>query len=165
MTQDLAEVAAPWIGVVLLLLGAAVGVGVLVARSLFAVCVGMAALAAIMAAALAALGHGDGALSLGLFGAGVAPVLLMAGVLLSGRAAKPRKQAWPWMSALAATLTAAVIVVFASEFSVAPRAIAAPNSIGLWLALLVFAPIAGCAALLGYGERGVLRRSRPDSDE
>jgi hypothetical protein len=158
MTGDFSAQILPWFAVILIALASAAGLGVLTARSLFVVCARLAAMAALAAAALLALGYGDAALMLALLGASVAPVLVMAGVLLSARAAKPRVRGQPWLSFAAVVACVAAIVWSARDLAAAPRAIAAGGEHGLWLGVLAFVAVAGCAALLGYGERGVLER-------
>lgn len=160
MIADLSAQALPWFGVLLIALAVAVGLGVLTARSLFAVCVRLAALAALAAAALLAMGYGDGALMLALLGAGVVPTLVLSGVLLSARAVKPRGRGLPWLSFAAIAACAAAMAWSVRDLATAPRVIAGGGDIGLWLGVLAFVAVAGCAALLGYGERGVLERGR-----
>jgi hypothetical protein len=134
-----------------LALGAAVAV--LTARSLVSACVSLAALCACAAAAVLALGYGDAALALALLGVGVAPVMLLAGVLLSSRAVKPRRA--PWLSIAAAAAAGAAMLSAAPELDCA-KEIAAPREPSAALAALVFVAVAAAVALLGYGERGVL---------
>ncbi len=147
--------AMPWLALVLIVAAAVAALGALSARSLVAMCIRLAAAGALGAATLLALGYGTGALSLALFGAGLAPVLLMAGVLVSTQASKRAKT--PWFSAIAAAGVVGAIGWAATELNALP---ALPRSDGsssaLWVALIVFVTAAACAALLGYGERGIL---------
>src|SRR5262249_38645826 len=69
-----------------------VAVGALTARSLFALCMYVAAAAALATGAALALGAGDAGLGLALFAAAWAPVLLLAAMLLSGRTVKPTRR-------------------------------------------------------------------------
>jgi hypothetical protein len=154
---------APWFAVVLIGLCAALSIGVLTARSLFAMVMRLAALAAVGAAALLALGQGEAALTLALVGAGVAPTLLFGGILLSARAAKPRKHK-PWFSLIAVAVCAGALLWAARDLAVAPPPVIGAGPVVLWLGVLVLVSAAGCAALLGYGERGVLERANSDTN-
>jgi hypothetical protein len=129
------------------------------ARSLFVMSVAVAAMSAVGAAAMLALGYGAAGVALALFGAALAPVLLLAGVLLSARAAKPPVRRTPWLTLACGVFAAGAILWSAPEFAAASRPLYAPTgSHALWLAALVFVAAAACAGLLGYGERGVLER-------
>jgi hypothetical protein len=155
----MAEVASSllsWLAVSAMLLGAGAAVAVLWARSLFSACVGLAALCACAAAAILALGYADGALAIGLLGVAIAPVLLLGGVSLSNRSVKPRARRLPWLSLVAAAL-AGVAMIWAAPTLDLPQTIQAPRAgVSIALVALVFAAVATCVALLGYGERGVL---------
>ena len=152
-----------WLAVVAMLLGAGAAVAVLWTRSLFSACVGLAALCGCAAAALLALGYADGALAVGLLGVAIAPVLLLGGVLLSSRSVKPPTRRLPWLSIVTAAL-AALAMMWAAPTLDFHQAIEAPRGgASLALVALVFAAVAACAALLGYGERGVLT-ARKDRD-
>jgi uncharacterized MnhB-related membrane protein len=148
----------PWIAVAAMLLSAGAALALLTARSLFGVCIALAALSACAAAALLALGYADGALALAAFGAGIAPVLLLAGVLLSSRAVKPRARGLPWLSIAAAACAAAAMLWAAPTLGLAEPVAAPRGGVSLALAMLIFVAIAACVALLGYGERGMLGR-------
>jgi uncharacterized MnhB-related membrane protein len=162
MTDGLVAQLLPWFAIVLLALVAALALTLLTARSLFMVCVLSAALSGLAAVALLALGRGEAAIALALVGAGVAPILLMGGVLLSARTVKPRRRGAPWLSTLAAALAAAAVLWAAPDIAASPPIAAAPGGAGLALAALIFVAIAGCAAMLGYGERGVLESAPED---
>jgi hypothetical protein len=152
-----------WLAVAAILLGAVGAVAVLWARSLFSACVGLAALCACAAAALLALGYADGALAFGLLGVGVAPVLLLGGVLLASRAVKPHARGLPWLSIMAGVL-AGLAMMWAAPMLDIPQPIQPPRGgISIALVALVFATAAACVALLGYGERGALS-ARNDRD-
>lgn len=160
MMSALTAQAAPWVAAGAALLAVLAAASVLGARSLFTASVGIAALCACAASAMLALGQGEGALALALLGAGVAPVLLLGGMLLSNRSVQPRACGRPWLSIIAAAAAAAAMLWTAPAIDGA-QAIAAPRGgVPLALVALVFVAVAGCAALLGYGERGVLGRSR-----
>jgi len=163
MIADLSTQALPWFALMLVALCAMLALGVLTARSLFAVSMRLAALSALATAALLALGYGDGALVLALVGAGVAPTLLMGGVLLSARAAKPRKRR-PWLSLAAVAACALAVLIAAPDLADAPRAVAGAGPNALWLGALAFVAASACVALLGYGERGALEGARVDRD-
>jgi hypothetical protein len=150
----------PWLVLVLTLLLAGVAIAVLRARSLFVMCVGLAAAAALAAAAMLAGGVGDGALALIVFGVAIAPVWLLAAVLLSARAAKPGKRVLA-ITVLAAAIGGALATGFvAPEFALTERAAHAGASPALWLALIVFGAAIGAAGLVGYGERGAFQPRR-----
>lgn len=157
---DIVTQVMPWMAVGASALGLFAALAVLTSRSLFSASVGLAATCACVAVALAALGQGEGALALVLFGAGVAPVVLLGGVLLTNRAARPRKRGAPWLS-VAAAAVAAVAMLWAAPSLGVSNAIAPPRG-GSLLAVvaLLFVAIAACVALLGYGERGVLGKGR-----
>jgi hypothetical protein len=163
MIASLTAQALPWFAVVLIALCAVLAMGVLTARSLFAMGMRLAALSALATGALLALGYGEGALTIALVGGGLAPTLLMGGVLLSARAAKPRKRR-PWLSLVAVAACVVVMLWVAPDLALAPRAIADAGSSVLWLGVLAFVAASACAALLGYGERGVLEHARADLD-
>jgi hypothetical protein len=148
--------ALPWVAVVAMLLGAGAALALLTARSLFSACIALAALCACATGALLALGHADGAVALALVGVGITPVLLLAGVLLSSRAVKPRARGLPLLSIVAA-ICAAGAMLWAAPMLGLEQPVAGPRGgVSLALGALVFVAIAACVALLGYGERGVL---------
>ncbi len=130
-------------------------------RALFATAMGLAGASACAAAALVALGAGEGALAIALFGGALAPVMLLAGVLLSARAAKalPRKPIWFGIGA--AALLGALLMWAAPELAAAPAPPAPQAVIGPWIAAIVFVAGLGVAALIGFGERGPFSGPRP----
>jgi hypothetical protein len=160
MNAGALTLAAPWMALVLIAAAAVAAMSALGARSLVGMCLAVAAMAALSAAALATRG-GDGALALAAFGVGFAPMLLMAGLLLSTRAVKSRRSE-TWLGLVAACAAAGLIAVAAPELEQAPAPVAEGGAVGLWLAALVFVSAVACAGLLGYGERGVLGRRAPE---
>lgn len=157
--------ALPWVAAVAASLALAVALAILTARSLFSAAIGLAALSACVSAALAALGYGDGAVALALFGGAIAPILFLAGVLLSSRAVKPRKRGAPWLSVIAGVLAATAMVWAAPSLDAGGDTnIDGPRGALVALAALVFVAVAACVALLGYGERGVLGGAREGRD-
>lgn len=147
------------LGLVLIAIAAAAAFGALAARSLFAMCVGLAGVGALAACALVALGRDEAALAMALLGVGLAPVFLLAGLLLSARGFKAR--ALPWISLIVASASVVLIAWISPELSSAPPAAAeAPSASAFWLAALVFVAVCTCAGLIGYGERGVLEHKR-----
>ena len=74
-----------------------VGVAALMARSLFAMCMYLAAFGALAACATLALGGGDAALAVALLAGALAPGCVLAAIVLSARAAKARRGV-PWLS-------------------------------------------------------------------
>jgi hypothetical protein len=152
----------PWMAVstaALLLLAV---FAMLAARSLFAVAVGCAVLCACASAALAALGYDMASVAVALLG-GVAPILMLGGVLLSARAVKPRKRLSPMLSIAAGACAATAMLWGALRMD--PDVAIAPSRDGGLVAFapLVFVAVVGCSALLGYGERGVID-AQPDRD-
>ena len=152
----------------LLTVGAFAGaVGAMTARSLYAMCVHLVVTGAYAAASMLALGAGDGALAQALLGVALTPVVLLAAMLLSARAAKPRRSGLPWLT-LAAAAGAAVAVLWvmpALGAPAPPAPIVQTGGLAPWLAALVFVSAAACVGLLGYGERGALQRLAPRGDE
>lgn len=150
---------APHVFALLLLCAAfAAAFAALTARALFAMCMHLAAFGALITATLLALGEGDGALSAALVIGAWTPLLLLAGMLLSARAAKAINKGAPWPSLLAAVFAGGAILIAAPDIGPAPvAASAAPlGGIGFWLAPLLLVVGAACVGLLGYGERGAL---------
>jgi hypothetical protein len=136
----------------------AAAIAALTARSLFTMAVASAAAAAACAAAALALGAERGALGLALFGVGIAPVLLMAGMLLSARTARATRKGAPWASLAAGAAMVCALAFVAPELS-APRAtLLASADLAPWLALVVFVAAAACLGMLGFGERGAIER-------
>lgn len=131
-----------------------VGVAALMARSLFAMCMYLAAFGALAACATLALGGGDAALAVALLAGVLAPVFVLAAIVLSARAARARRGV-PWLSFAAAALAAGAVFVVAPEIGDVPDVVApAPSGVAYWLAPVMLAAAAACAAMLGYGERG-----------
>jgi hypothetical protein len=162
MSGDLVNLVAPWLSLALVAGVAAIAVAMLAARTMFVMCVALAAMAALGAAALAAMDAGEAGLALAAFGVGVAPVLMLSGVLLSARAAKRSARGLPLISVLAIGVGLLMAVLIAPDLGAAPRTIQPMAPGALWLVGLVFVTAGACAALLGYGERGVLERREPE---
>lgn len=159
--------ATPLVGFVLLIAGFVACVGAIASKSLFALVMRLAAGASLAAAALVALGAGDAALMVALVFAVACPLVLLAVILLSARSVKAPASPLNWvLSAVAAGLVAAV-VFSALPGSATPAHSEAPPAPALSLSLMVFVACAACAALLGYGERGVLdqRAERGDDEQ
>jgi hypothetical protein len=141
-----------------------VAIGALTARSLFALCMYVAAAAALAAGAALALGAGDAGLGLALFAAAWAPVLLLAAMLLSARTVKPTRRGAPWFSLVAACLAGAGVFFAVPDLGPAPIFAAPPGGgLGMWLAPALLAAAAACVGLLGYGERGALQHPGDDA--
>jgi hypothetical protein len=153
----------PWLAAGLVFIAIALAIAVVNARSLFVMSVGIAAVSAVSAAAVLALRGGDGALALGTFGVGLAPIILLAGVLLSARVTKAPARGVAVLSAIGVAGAVAVALYVAQDLPHArPQAIASGDAPSVWLAALLFVVAIGCAAMLGYGERGVLERQGRD---
>ncbi len=158
MSAAMLAQAAHWLAAPLLAAALAAGLGVIMARSLFAMCMCLAAAGASAAAAAALLEAGEGALALALVTAAWAPLLLLAAMLLSARAAKPLRRGRPYLSFVAAAATAGAVLWAAPELDAPARAAhGAAAPLGVWPAMLLFVTGAACVGLLGYGERGVLQ--------
>lgn len=148
-----------------LALGAGVmAVAALRARSLFVTAGCVAGVAALAAGGVVLLGGGDGALALAAFGVGVAPVIVLGGVLLSARTAKTTGGG-AWVSAIAVVSGVGAAVAIMPELGAPTSLPSAPSApITLWLGALVFTCAAACVVVLGYGERGALRRHDVETD-
>lgn len=144
------------LALVLMGLAIAAAVGALMARSLVAMVLCVAAVGALSASALLALGAGDAALAQALFAFALAPVILLAALLLSARAAKARRSV-PLLT-IGAAVAAGVAVLWATaDMGPAPAAVPAPDgALAPWLAPLVFVAVVSGFGLLAYGERGAL---------
>jgi hypothetical protein len=156
-----AAAAGPWLAAVLVFVAIAAAIAVVNARSLFVMSLAIAATSAVAAATVLALRGGDAALALATFGVGLAPVILLAGVLLSARVTKTPARGVALLSAIGIACAVAVILFIARDLPHArAQTFASGDAPGLWLGALLFVVSIGCAALLGYGERGVLERPR-----
>lgn len=158
--SDVAATLGPWLAVMLTASAVVLAISVLSARSLFVMSVALGATTALAAGALLALGGGDGALNLVLAGTGLMPIILLAAVLLSARAAKAQHRGVLWLCLGAVALAIAAVASIAPDVlsaRTALRQFAEPAS-GVWLAVLMFVVTVGAVALLGYDERGALER-------
>lgn len=153
-----------WFAFALTLAALAAAFAALTARSLFALAMHVAAFGAIVAAALLNLGAGEAALGGALVVVVWTPLLLLGGMLLSARAAKQLGKGAPWGSIFAASLAAGAVLIAVPDLGepAAPLQPASPSAIGPWLAPLIVVTAAACVALLGFGERGALRRPEHD---
>jgi len=155
--------AVTWLAGVLALGAGVMAVAALRARSLFVTAACVAGVVALAAAAALLLGGGDGAVAMAAFGVAFAPLVIMAGVLLTARTARTTRGGL-WVSVVAVVAGLAAAAVIAPELGGAPAALLSHAPISLWLGALVFVAAAGCVAVLGYGERGVLQRPEPEPD-
>lgn len=161
MSERVLDLAVDWLALGFTFGVIAAALGAVTARSLFAMCMFIAAAGAMAAAALLARGAGDAGLGIALLLGGLTPFLLLAALLLSTRAAKPRRRGRPWITIAAACFAAGAVLWALPDLGApAPARIALTGAspITLWLTLLAFAGFAGCAGLLGFGERGALER-------
>lgn len=157
--MTLAASVGPWLAAALVVVAIIAAVAVMNARSLFVMSVGVAAVSAIAAGAVLALRGGDGALALTAFGVALAPSILLAGVLLSARVTKAPARGVALASAIGVAGAIAVVLQVAPDLAhTRPQVIGGGDAPAIWLAALVFVTAIGCAAVLGYGERGVLER-------
>lgn len=145
-----------WFAVVLAAAALVTAFSALTARSMFVMCVNVAATGALGAATLLALGAGDAALALALVGVAWSPVILLSAMALSNRTAKQLRRGWPWLSLLAGLATFGAMM--AVEVDVAAPVAGESELAGLaaWLAPLALVGAAIALCLLGYGERGAL---------
>lgn len=151
----------PWLAVALLGVAIAAAIGAFLARSLFVTCLNVTVSGVAVAAAVLLMRADDGGIALALFAAAWAPVLLMAAMLLSVRAAKAQQpRRFPWLS-----LVGAVVAGVAIWWPLVELARAAPVEIqnelaglSFWLAPLVLVAGVACVGVLGFGERGSLRQ-------
>lgn len=161
MNASLFAAAEQWAALLLTLGVIAAALGAVTARSLFAMAMYLAAACALATAALLALTKPDAALVLALLGVGVAPFLLLAALLLSARAIKPRRGR-PWLMLSAAGAVGAAVFWAIPDMAAMPTRIAmrpdvAPHlPVAVLIAPLVFVAAIACLALLGFGERGAL---------
>ncbi|MEZ6024242.1 MAG: hypothetical protein R3C16_12715 [Hyphomonadaceae bacterium] len=139
-----------------LIVGAvAAAVAAVGARSMFASVMALVVAAALAGAAILALGAGDAALAVFLFAVAIAPMWLLGAVLLTGRAAKPRRGRRPWLSLAAAIIVAALVMWGGGELDVSTP-LPGDAALPFWLAPLAFVAAIACFGLLGFGERGAL---------
>jgi hypothetical protein len=128
-------------------------------RSLFAMCMSLASAHACAAVVLMSFGAGDASLTLAVFGAGFAPVLILAGLLLSSRAAKTYKRGPVLLAAVSAALAGVAMLWATPELGATAATVGRTyGATGPWLAALMFVTAIGCVGLLGYGERGPFER-------
>jgi hypothetical protein len=147
-----------WLALVLGLAALVASVAALMARSLFAMCMCIAAAGALATGVLLALRAGDAGLVVALFSAAWAPILLLGTILLSVRSVKPMRGA-PWFSLAAAGAAGTAIMWVVPDLTpAAAQASGGEGAVGPWLAPLLLVAAAACVGLLGYGERGALQR-------
>lgn len=147
-----------WLGFGFTVLAAATAASVAAARTHFATCVLVAVTSVLAALALLCFGAGEAALAVALLGVGVAPVLLLGGVLLSTPAIRNKRRGASWL-VIFAVGAASMALIWATQDAAPPQTVLpAPLGLGAWLALLVFVAGFVCTGLLGYGERGALER-------
>jgi hypothetical protein len=140
------------------LLAAAASIGAALSRTHFVMSIYAMATAVFAALTLLLLSAGQAALAVLIVGAGLTPVLLLSGVLLSSRKIGSRGASRGfWLTPFAA---AAGLAIIWTGRDVVAHPVTAPAlaGAGAWLAPLLFAAAATCVGLLGYGERGALDR-------
>jgi len=142
----------------LLVAALAAALAALTARALLAMSMHLAAAGALVSAALLSLGEADGALVTALMVAGLAPLLMLAAMLLSAPAAKAVRKGRPWLALLAGVFAAAMLGMAAPGLgTAAPVAAAQIGLAAFWLTPLLFVAAIACVGVLGFGERGALR--------
>ena len=155
---------AHWFASAFLAAALVAGFGVVMARSLLAMCVYLAAVGATVASSVALLGRGDGALALVLFAVGWAPLVLLAAMLLSARSVKGGRRGHPWLSIGTGAAMLGAILWAVRELGGSEVFVGAATQLGVWPAALIFVAAAGCVGLLGYGERGALHSTFAERD-
>jgi len=130
----------------------------LTARSMFTVSMSVAACGAACAGALLALGAENAAIGAALLGAGFAPLLLLAGTLLSAPTVRATRKGPPWLALCAAIAPVGVLVWSSFSLASRPSVLGVSADLAPWLMLLAFAGVLCPIGLLGFGERGVLGR-------
>jgi hypothetical protein len=146
-----------WLALALIAAAMTGAFGAIFARSLIAACLYLVATGTAISAALMLLGAHEGALALALVAAAWAPVLLLAAMLLSARAAKSSRAGW--LAALAGVAVTGLIWWPLAELETPARAAIASGAQSFWIAPLLLVAGVACFGLLGFGERGVARES------
>ncbi len=153
---DLANVANV-LALALLFAAILTAVSALRAHSIVAAAVQLAATGALCAAATTLIG-GD-AMAVALVFAAIAPVLLLAAMLLTSPTARSGART-PWLTFAAGAVAAGTIILAADLGAAPPHAAPASSpfdAASFWIAPIIFLAAAACIALLGFGERGALR--------
>lgn len=165
MTSATLEAVSNWLAVAFMALALTLAAAAVVSRSLFAMALYVCLCAVAVAAATAAIGLDTGALAATTAGGVWLPLLLFMGFALGARAVKPTSGAWPWASLFTVAVLAAIVIWSTRGHALLPVDIVGSivrggASITPGLAALALVTAAGCVALLGYGERGVLSQTR-----
>jgi hypothetical protein len=148
-----------WLALSLLGVAVASSFGAIVARSLFVTAMHLIGAAVSVAAIVLLLGAGEGALGAALLAAAWAPVLLLAAMLLSTRAAKLAHAGAALLGWVSAALALPLVWWPLSELGVRAQTTAtATIGMSFWIAPLLLVLAAVCLALLAYGERGAMAR-------
>lgn len=163
MTAPLLLLATHGLALTLTVIAMVTALGALLARSLVSMTMFLAGAAVLGGGAVLALGAGDAALAWMLTGFCLAPVILLAVMLLSARVVKARR-GMPAFTIAAALAAGAAILWATSDVGAAPPMTAPSGGLAPWMTPLLFVGVAACVGLLGYGERGALQRL-PSDDE
>jgi uncharacterized membrane protein len=160
-----ADVYAQWLGVALLALAFAAAIGVMLARSLFALCMHVFTTGVAIAAFVALVGDADAGL---VTAAAViaASVLMIWGVTLTARAVKASPLPGSGIVRVLGSLGAGALLIAMAAPQVALPA-PAPHQggepqIAVWIAPLMLTLAVACLGLLGFGERGALEPAEKD---
>jgi hypothetical protein len=145
-----------WLALALMAAAIAAACGAAMSRSLFSVVMFVAVASALASAALLALSAAQAALDAALLGVGLAPMVLLAALLLSTRTTKSRRAGRPWLTLVAACAAGAAMLAAAPEFEASAPVAGPAGSVTLWLAQLAAVAVFACVGLLGFGERGAL---------
>jgi hypothetical protein len=156
---------APWLALTLMAAVAACAFAAATARSLVAMCLTLWSAAALAAAALLTMGQSNAALAMALLAACLAPVLVLATLLLSARVVKANKRRTPLVTAASAILVVGAIIWLLPNMPAAPSAGAIDASALFFAGPLLLAAVAAAVGLLGFGERGALEKFAEPADE
>jgi hypothetical protein len=133
----------------------------LTARTVFSMCLNLAAAMACAAVSVLALGHGAAALALAAAGVIWGPLLLLAVMLLTARSIKGASWRTRLLPLIAAGAFAASLLALPFGLDSGMQQPVASYDFAFWLLSLLMASGAACTALLGFGERGALQPAMP----
>lgn len=154
-----------WLGVVLLVAALAAALGVMLARSLFALCMHVLATGATIAVFVALVNAADVGLMIAAAVIAVS-ILMICGVTLTARTVKAAQTHGASLARIlgAAAVAALLIAMAAPQFALSAPAPPTGGAlhVTVWLAPLMLTLAAACLGLLGFGERGALEPDRRD---
>ncbi|MEZ5996001.1 MAG: hypothetical protein R3C25_09615 [Hyphomonadaceae bacterium] len=146
-----------WAAAIMVLAAGAACFGLAVARSLLGATIYLFIAGAAASVAVGLLGKGAAATMLAVVACGWAIVLLLAAMLLTTRLARTsQRRSAPWATLALGIVLLGVLCFPLRELQAAMGVRETPQYFVPWLAPLLLVAVAGCLALLGFGERGVL---------